>query len=327
MVLQSFVGGLEVATKKQLIPFVSGLNKQQTDDWLKHLRNAMQQYEIALLDHSSLLRFKDVELAIVANPDSDSISALPKLEWVQSLWAGVEGLVSTLPGKIRICRMEDHELQKAMAEAVLTWVLYLHRHMHLYKEQQNSAIWMQHPVVAPEHRSVAVLGAGLLGQACCKRLQLNGFSVKAWSRAQKNIPGLDIYCGEEGFRRVLEGADIVVLLLPLTPDTQGLIDSDTIQLMKPGACLINFARGGIINIKALLAALASGKLEHAVLDVFGTEPLPTDDPLWKLSKVTVLPHISAPTNMQSASKIAAHNIRNWFERRQLPNTVDREAGY
>lgn len=313
--------------QKQLIPFVSGLTTEQSTNWYSHLQLAMPDYEIKILTSENVSDFKTADVAIVANPDVGLLKLLPALKWVQSLWAGVEVLLAELPLDTLVCRMEDVELQKAMAEACLAWTLYLHRHMHLYQQQQERRVWLQHPVNAASETIVAVLGLGKLGLAACQRLQSNGFSVKGWSRSPKSVTGLDTFHGEEGLNQVLSNADIVIVLLPLTSETRLLINAKTIGMMKTGASLINFSRGGVIENSSLCQALQIGGLTHAVLDVFDVEPLPDDDPLWGIQNVTILPHISAPTNMVSASKIAGENVQRWLEQGKLPTMVDRLTGY
>lgn len=308
-----------------VIPFVSNIDAAFQKAWLQHLRAALPNYQILPFD--DLQSPTGIEVAIVANPDPGQIAQLPDLKWVQSLWAGVEKLVQTLPSDITIVRMTDPQLAKTMAEAVLTMTLYLHRSLPRYAAQQSAKLWEQHPVVLPEERIVGVLGLGALGCAACNTLAHHGFSVQGWSRTPKSISGVRCYSGKDGLEEFLDHTDILIVLLPLTNETQGLLNRERLSRMKRGSYVINFARAQIIEIDALLKLLNSGHLSHAVLDVFETEPLPDDDRLWKCGNLTILPHISAPTNMKTASKIAADNILLHFEAGQMPSGVDREQGY
>jgi glyoxylate/hydroxypyruvate reductase A len=246
---------------------------------------------------------------------------------VQSLWAGVENLVDALPEHIAIVRMEDPELVRSMAEAVLTWCLYLHRHMLLYSRQQKAKIWLQHPVVSASEVHVGILGLGKLGEVAGNSLIHHGFKVSGWSRRGKHLPGIEVYSGEQGFKKLLSTADILVVLLPLTDDTRSLLNSDTLPYLKKGAALINFARGALIETEALIKHLDDQRIAHAVLDVFEQEPLPKNDPLWEHPNITILPHISAPTNMTTASKIVAQNIRKFMKNGTLPHSVNKDLGY
>lgn len=309
------------------IPFVSDCDKVTRMQWLEHLHSALPDLEIAAFEEYSQGHWQYSEMAIVANPKPEELRQLPKLQWVQSLWAGAEKLVTSLPDDIAIVRMIDPNLAKTMAEAVLTMTLYLHRDLPTYASQQRARVWKQHAVPLPQERKVTVLGLGELGCAACATLVQQGFDVSGWSRSPKSIQGVHSFHGHGGLTAVLSTSDIVVVLLPLTEKTEGLLDSARISHMKQGASIINFARSQIIDNEALLENLRSNKLKHAVLDVFSIEPLPTTESLWNTQNITVLPHISAPTNMNTASKIAADNILSFITSGQLPNVVDRSRGY
>jgi glyoxylate/hydroxypyruvate reductase A len=158
-------------------------------------------------------------------------------------------------------------------------------------------------------------------------LTANGFSVIGWSRSPKQTPGVETFHGDVGLTEVLKRADILVILVPLTDATKGLINASALKRMKPGASLINFGRGAIVDTAALVNRLNERSLDHAVLDVFAIEPLPERSPLWSHEHVTVLPHISAPTTVMTASKIVADNLRMFFQDGRIPAAVDRRQGY
>jgi glyoxylate/hydroxypyruvate reductase A len=309
------------------VPFVSSINSETRLQWLEHLRAALPDLEIAAFEDHDPDYWQNTKVAIVASPNPQDLMKLPKLEWVQSLWAGVENLVPTLPRHVSIVRMMDPQLAKTMAEAVLTMTLYLHRDLPAYATQQRSGVWKQHAVPLPEDRKVTVLGLGALGCAACASLVQHGFDVSGWSRSPKSIPDVRCFHGDDGLNAVLKTGDIVVVLLPLTEETNGLLDINRLSRLKPGASIINFARAPIIDTNALLENLRSNRLQHAVLDVFATEPLPTSDGLWSTPNVTILPHISAPTNMKTASKIVAYNIQSFIDTGLLAESVDRNKGY
>jgi glyoxylate/hydroxypyruvate reductase len=249
------------------------------------------------------------------------------LRWVQSLWAGVERLAPETPAHVAIVRMTDPQLAETMAEAVLAWTLFLHRDMPHYAACQRTHAWRPRRVVRAEDRTVGVLGLGNMGRLAAERLRDNGFAVLGWSGSRKTIAGVETLSGDGGFASVLQRSDIVVLLLPLTAATRGLIGREALRRFKTGASLINFARGAIVDDEALLARLDEGALTHAVLDVFAAEPLPAGSPFWSHERVTVLPHVSAPTTMSTASAIVADNLRRYFADGRLPAPVDRNRGY
>lgn len=313
---------------KPIVPFVHNLTESLAAEWTQALQHAAPTLDIRAPDAISQAERASVEVAIVANPDPAHLAEFPNVKWVQSLWAGVERLLRELPCEdIQIARLVDPQLAETMAEAVLSWSLYLHRDMPRYAAQQAQQIWRQHHLPTPAERCIGVLGLGHLGQKSVQRLKQNGFNVIGWSRSPKRLPDATTYHGSEGLAQLAAQADILVVLLPSTPQTRGLLDRGFLGGLKTGAALINFARGDIIDSTALLHALDTGQLDHAVLDVFPIEPLPQADPFWTRPDVTVLPHISAPTNKATASSIVAQNLDIYFSTGQMPDTVSRKAGY
>lgn len=313
----------------RIIPFVSRSSKSDNAGWLTVLNGALTpQAEIRPFRDLAEPERQAAELAIVANPDPVELLLLPNLKWVQSLWAGVERMAAELPvSDLKIVRMVDPQMANTMSEAVLAWTLYLHRNMPAYAKQQAERRWKEHDLKLPAEQTVTLLGLGHLGAAAAKRLRKNGFTVQGWSRSSKTLDGIKTYSGANGLSDALAGTDIAVVLMPLTDDTRGLIDRKTLATLKPGARLINFARGPVIDDEALLAALDSGHVSHAVLDVFATEPLPADHRYWSHPSVTVLPHISAPTIKKTASEIVKRNVLTFFETGTIPPSIDRTRGY
>jgi glyoxylate/hydroxypyruvate reductase A len=314
---------------KPVVPFVAETGSAEYPVWLKALPQALTGFaEVKPFAVLTDAERRAAKVAIVANPDPAEVAALPGLVWVQSLWAGVERLAAELPqdGPL-IVRLTDPQMAETMSEAVLAWTLYLHRDMPRYAAQQRQRIWREHRLKTPAEHTVAVLGLGKLGSASALRLKANGFDVIGWSRSEKHLDGISCFHGADGLTAVLGRADIVVLLMPLTDDTRGLIGADALNACKPGAALINFARGPILDDAALLAALDQGRLSHAVLDVFDEEPLPEGHPFWGHDRITVLPHISAPTIPATASKLVAENIGRYFADGTVPPGVDRKRGY
>jgi glyoxylate/hydroxypyruvate reductase A len=226
-----------------------------------------------------------------------------------------------------IVRLVDPQLSWTMAEAVLAWTYYLFRDMPAYAAQQREQRWNQLPYRRADQTTVGILGLGTLGTAAAARLQDAGFGVVGWSRSPKQLADIEAYSGPEGLDSVLSKADILVCLLPLTGNTTGMIDAAFLSRLKPGVSLINFARGKVIVAADLLAALDQGHVKHAVLDVFEVEPLPAEDPLWRHPAVTILPHISAPTDVDTAAAIVAANITHYRLTGQLPPTVNMAQGY
>jgi glyoxylate/hydroxypyruvate reductase A len=312
---------------KPLIPFIAQPDFEQLEAWLEVLGKAMPDAHIADFRALPANHRADVSVAIVANPDPSDVLLFPNLRWVHSVWAGVERLLAGLANTATpIVRLVDPRLADTMAEAVLAWTLYLHRDMPGYAQQQRFARWHQRPYVAAGSRTVVLLGLGALGEAAAARLLGAGFRVCGWSRRPKSIAGVECHSGAD-LDAILSKADILVCLLPLTPQTCGILDATRLSAMQSGAQIINFSRGAIIDDDALRAGLDAAHIGHAVLDVFAVEPLPAKAWHWAHPRVTVLPHISAPTDPRSSARIVADNIGHWLATGIHPPAVDRATGY
>lgn len=311
-----------------IVPFVHSLTDDDAGRWTETLHIAIPEVDIREIGTLSDVERAAAEVAIVANPNPIDLTALPNLRWVQSLWAGVERLLDAVPDPtVEIVRLTDPQLAETMAEAVLSWTLYLHRDMPRYAAQQRLAKWQQHDLPPTASRRVSVLGLGQLGQAATMRLVANGFQVSGWSRSPKDLDAVQTFSGTDGMASLLSETDILVVLLPSTPATRGLLGSAEFDCLPSGAQIINFARADILDTASLVDRLASGRIRHAVLDVFDQEPLTPDDPLWGNPAVTVLPHVSAPTNRNTAAALVADHLRGWFADGTMPAPVSRRNGY
>jgi glyoxylate/hydroxypyruvate reductase A len=276
-----------------------------------------------------------VEAAVVANPPPGRLQGLPKLRLIQSLWAGVDRLLAdpTLPPQLPIARMVDPAMNAAMAETALWAVLTLHRGFHHYAVQQRAGVWRQRAQRRADEVVVTVLGWGQMGRAAAGRLAAQGYRVRAWRASQgggsdaSTSQTVEVQAGAAALPALLADSEIVVNLLPLTPATRGLIDADFLARLPAGAALVNLARGAHVVERDLLAALDSGWLAHAVLDVFATEPLPAGHRFWSHPAVTLLPHVAALTDRRSAAAVVVDNLRALAEGGSPRHPVDRQRGY
>lgn len=313
---------------KSILPFISKLPRAYIDQWLKILKKKLPKERIVKFSNLKKSDYKKIAVAIVANPNPTEVKKLVNLKWIQSVWVGVEKLVESFKSeRVKIVRLVDPEMNRTMSEAVLSWVLYLHRDMHFYQVQQNKRVWKEADYIKPSKKIVSIIGLGELGSASAAKLIENGFNVCGWSRGKKNIRKVKSFTGELGLKNMLKQTDILVCLIPLTRKTKYLLNYKTLSYLKKGASIINFARGAIINAKDLVKHLNSGKIKHAVLDVFEQEPLPKTSILWKHKNVTVLPHISAHTDMDTASSIVSKNIKMYRLKNRIPKSVDMKRGY
>lgn len=281
----------------------------------------------------------DYRLACEADPESvdyvvyapgswlQDFTSYTRLKAVLNLWAGVEKITGNPTLTVPLARMVDEEgLTQGMVEYVTGHVLRHHLGMDAYIENPEQA-WR--PVVPPlaGERPVGILGLGTLGLACAEALSALGFPVSGWSRSPKTVAGITTLHGSDGLSEALENAEILVLLLPDTPATRDLLDTERLAQLPRGAVIVNPGRGPLIVDDALIAALDSGQIAHATLDVFRTEPLPAEHPFWAHPKVTVTPHIASETRVPSASRVIAENIRRGEAGEPLLHLVDRAAGY
>ncbi|SDE82687.1 2-hydroxyacid dehydrogenase [Limimaricola pyoseonensis] len=245
---------------------------------------------------------------------------------VLSLWAGVETIVGNETLTQPLTRMVDDGLERGMTEYVAGHVLRHHLGMDRHIANPGRE-WRQVAPPLASDRPVTVLGLGALGETCAIALADLGFPVTGWSRSRHDILGLRCLSGPEGLREALSGAEIVVTLLPLTAETENLMNAERLALPARGAALINPGRGALIDDDALLAALDDGQIGHATLDVFRTEPLPDDHPYWAHPRVTVTPHVASETRPETAAKVIAENVRRSEAGEPLLHLVDRRRGY
>ena len=255
-------------------------------------------------------------------------SAFPNLRAVFSLWAGVERVVKNLTLTVPLTRMVDPGLTEGMLDYVTAEVLRHHIGLEGHRAAQAAGLWRAGavPPLARE-RSVAVLGLGALGGAVAMRLAALGFRTFGWSRRPRAVPGIETEAGPDRLDAVLSRAEILVTLLPATPDTDSLLDAGRLACLPRGAALINPGRGSLIDESALIAALDTGQIGHATLDVFRHEPLPAAHPFWRHPRVTITPHVAAATRPATAAPVVAENLRRAEAGLPLLHPVDRAAGY
>jgi glyoxylate/hydroxypyruvate reductase len=270
-----------------------------------------------------------VDVALAANPPWGELATYPNLRFVQSLWAGVDGLLGdpALPRNITLARLVDPAMAQSMAEGAIAAVLYVHRQFPAYLLQQASRTWRQQPQPMAAHRKVGVLGFGKMGEPVARGLAALGFPVCAWGQRPRTGTSVAYCSGEAGLEQVLAETQILINLLPLTAATTGILNADLFKRLPAGATLINLGRGGHLQDEDLLAALQKHQLSHAVLDVFHNEPLPADHPFWSHPQITVLPHVAATTDPESAAPIAMQNVVAFRAGRPLVGLISLSRGY
>ena len=301
--------------------------------------NAMHAWRDALLAEDATLDirlFPDagdpaaIEAAVCwTQHDMAELRRYPNLKLIISMGAGVDHLLRPPgpPPGIPVARLKDARLTTGMTESVLLNVLRFHRQDLEYRAQQAARIWEELPAPDTGKRRIGLLGLGQLGGAAAQALMALGFPVMGWTRTPRHMSGVQGFSGSDGLRDMLRQTDILVCLLPLTPDTRGVINAHSLALLPRGAFVINAARGGHVVPEDLLTALDSGQVAAAALDVFEPEPLPEDHRFWTHPRVLVWPHASAITIPSSAAPQVVENLRRAREGRPLINLVDASAGY
>ncbi|MBS0336853.1 MAG: glyoxylate/hydroxypyruvate reductase A [Proteobacteria bacterium] len=271
----------------------------------------------------------EIDIALVARPQEGIVAGLPNLKLIQSLWMGVDGLLAdaTFPRARPLARLVDPGMVAAMTESVVAHVLDYHRHHYVYRAQKLEKKWHRLPQYMAADRTIGILGLGELGTAVAQRLLPFGFGVAGWKRRPAQVPGIDCYSGSAGMQEMLARSQAVVCLLPLTPETRGLLNAAAFALMPEGSCVINVARGAQLVVQDLIAALDAGHLAHAYLDVFDPEPLPADSPLWAHPGVSITPHTAALTEPRTAMARIVENIERVRAGQPALNLVDFGAGY
>lgn len=259
--------------------------------------------------------------------ENDDLSPYINVRLIQSLWAGPDKLIANPTLTQPLARMVDRGMAEGMVDYVVGNVLRHHLHTDRFAQAKPGEWLQQHTPPLARNRVVGVLGVGALGMACARAVYRHGFKVMGWSRSPKADADIMCFDGDIGLNTVLRSSDILVLLVPHTPDTENLINAKTLSIMQPGTSIINPGRGPLIDDDALLEALNSGHISQATLDVFRTEPLPANHPYWAHPNVLVTPHIASETRVDSAVEVAVENIRR-AEADETPRfLVDRKRSY
>ncbi|MDP6952245.1 MAG: glyoxylate/hydroxypyruvate reductase A [Alphaproteobacteria bacterium] len=271
----------------------------------------------------------DIEVALVWQPPPGLLASLPRLRLVQSLGAGIDHLLADpqLPRTVPIARLVDPSLTRQMVTYVLLAALDHHRDMAAYRSAQAKGKWQPVLPQDPTACRIGVMGQGAIGAAAAQAFAALEFDVAGWSRSPKSVPGVSGYHGVDGLDAFLTRSDILVCLLPLTAETAGILDARLFAALPAGAYVINAARGAHMVDADLLAALESGHLSGAWLDVFHSEPLPADNPLWRHPAITLTPHIGGWVLPSSAATTIVENLRKARAGEPIDNILDLTRGY
>jgi glyoxylate/hydroxypyruvate reductase A len=270
-----------------------------------------------------------IRYALVWRQPRGVLAQFPNLKAILVLGAGVDSVLSDpeLPAGVPVIRLVDAGLPGPMAEYALYAVLHFQRRMSDYFGQQRTVIWQRRDESLARQWPVGVMGLGVIGAFVAQRIAAQGYPVAGWSRSGSSVEGIDVFAGAAGLEPFLARTRVLVNVLPLTPQTRGILNARTFAAMPRGSHVVNIGRGGHVVDADLIAALDSGQLAGAMLDVFDLEPLPAAHPFWRHPKIIVTPHVAAPTLASESESQVIENIRR-LERGEAPTgLVDRARGY
>ncbi len=270
-----------------------------------------------------------IHVALVWKPPEGFFDRMENLRLIVNLGAGVDSLVhrTDLPPGVPITRIADPQMARMMAGYVLFAALRHARDIPFFEQAQRSGEWTYRHPRSPEEISIVVLGLGQLGARAAHELQRQGFRVTGWSRNPKAIDGVECLSGMETLDEAIGHADILVVMLPLTPQTRGILDRQRLEKLPHGAAFVNVARGALVDQAALTGLLQSGHVGAATLDVFEREPLPAGDPLWRMPNVLITPHLASVAIPSSSAEQIAANIRRVSAGETPDNVIDPSRGY
>jgi glyoxylate/hydroxypyruvate reductase A len=273
---------------------------------------------------------KTIDYALSFRPPPGLLATFPNLRVVFSLGAGIESFLAdpAYPRAVPLTRFVDHGLSRDMAHYCVMHVLIHYRRHRYFEALQREHRWRQSVAPErPEDTRIGILGLGEIGTMIAERLRDLDFAIAGWSRSAKNVRGVKSFAGADQLQPFLARSDILICVLPLTPDTRHILNKDTFAMLPKNAFVINIARGGHLKEDDLLAAIDSGHLSGAALDVFETEPLPENSPIWDHPKITMTPHVAAISDPRAMAKVAVDGIAAFESGRPLENVVDFARGY
>ncbi|CAM2154110.1 2-hydroxyacid dehydrogenase [Paraburkholderia tropica] len=289
------------------------------------IRRAAPQLRVALHGEPGAA---EAEIAACWDPPRGALAAMPNLRLIHSIAAGVDNILSdpALPAR-PLCRVVDPQHARGMSEFVMWGVLHFHRQLDLVMRNQREAHWFRPRQSHPSRCTVGVMGLGEIGARVAADLRDAGFSVRGWARQPRVLDGIDVFAGEAGLAPFLRGTDTLVCLLPLTAQTRGILNRHTFDQLKPDARLIHVGRGEHLVTDDLMAALDSGRLGGAIVDVFAAEPLPPGDPIWRAPNLVVTPHMASVASEETIGEQIAQNALRLLAGHTLSNVVDLKRGY
>jgi glyoxylate/hydroxypyruvate reductase A len=295
--------------------------------WRAHMESHLGSLDWRRLD--GIGRKEEIEVALAWDPPAGVLASLPNLKLIVSLGMGVDHLLKhkDLPPGVPIARIHDASLIDQMVEYALLASLRILRLADDYDALQGQAKWKRLELREASDLRIGIMGLGAIGTRVAAEHVRFGFPVRGWARSARKIDNVECFAGSAGLAQFLAGTDVLICLLPLTPQTRGIVNAGTLAQLPKGAHVVNIARGGHVVDADLLAALDAGHIASATLDVFNQEPLPADHAYWRHPKVRVTPHIAGQSNPRTAAPGVADNVRRLRSGQPLHDLIDPQTGY
>ena len=298
------------------------------DLWAVELEKSLPT-DVELRIYPQLGNLVDINFALCWKPKPGLLASLPNLQLIFSMAAGFDHILQDpeRPIHVPIVRIIDHTLSNMMAEYAIYAVLGFHRHMLEFTQDQRDNVWAARWPRYTADVNVGILGIGAIGTNVANKLSMFGFQVHGWSRSQKSLRGITCHYGQDGLSEMLPLCEQIVCVLPLTEETKGILNNETLNTLPKGSYVTNIGRGGHINDADLLEALNSGQIAGAFLDVFSEEPLPQGHPYWQHNKVIMTPHIAGEVIPKSCAKSIANNISRFRSGQPICGIANLDRGY
>lgn len=301
-------------------------NQKPTEEWQRNLQELFPDTKVEV--YPNISNPEDVEFIATWKPHKNYVAEFPNLKVVQSVGAGIDHLLHTkIPDSIKVTRIVDPALKQEMFEHVLACVMTSMKNLLTYYKDQVRKEWKPTIYQNIKETTITILGLGEIGKLVAEQFVALGFQVKGWSNSPKNINGVESFSGKEGLNAAISKTNFIVNILPLTDDTEGILNKDFFKECSDHTVLVNVGRGAHLVEKDLLIAIEEKQIKEAYLDVFVEEPLPENHPFWTNENVYVTPHIASVTNATTALKQVADNYNRMKNNETLLNEVSLERGY
>lgn len=301
-------------------------NQKDPNIWFERLKEKLPDEKIEI--YPAITNPDDVEFLVTWKPHQDYSKEFKNLKVVQSVGAGVDNLLHTaLKDSIKVTRIVDPALKQDMLEHVVAFLFASMKNVIGYYMDQQNKNWNPQSYKTIHQTVITILGLGEIGQFVADNLIQLGFKVQGWSNSKKKREGMTTFAGRDELAKSIESCDFIINLLPLTPETQEILNLDVFKYCKAQPTLINVGRGGHLNDEDTIQALKVGYLKEAYLDVFHQEPLPENHPFWTHPNVFITPHIASITNPETAIDLVLENYNRFKSNQELKHEVNLKRGY